>query len=65
MASQFTEARDAVAMALRLEPDNERAQKLNDHLSHDPRRGKLIRDGISCSVCRSCRGSVRMKKLKE
>jgi tetratricopeptide (TPR) repeat protein len=35
MASQFTEARDAVAMALRLEPDNERAQKLNDHLSHD------------------------------
>jgi Flp pilus assembly protein TadD len=35
MASQFTDARDAVAMALRLEPDNERAQKLNDHLSHD------------------------------
>jgi tetratricopeptide (TPR) repeat protein len=35
MASQFAEARDAVATALRLEPDNERAQKLNDHLSHD------------------------------
>jgi tetratricopeptide (TPR) repeat protein len=35
MASQFPEARDAVATALRLEPDNERAQKLSDHLSHD------------------------------
>ena len=35
MAAQFTEARDAVAMALRLEPDNEQAQKLNDRLSHD------------------------------
>lgn len=35
MTSQFTEARDAVAMALRLEPDNEQAQKLSDHLSHD------------------------------
>jgi tetratricopeptide (TPR) repeat protein len=35
MAAQFTEASDAVAMALRLDPDNERAQKLNDRLSHD------------------------------
>jgi tetratricopeptide (TPR) repeat protein len=35
MAGQFPEARDAIAMALRLEPDNERAQKLNDRLSHD------------------------------
>ncbi len=35
MAAQFTEARDAVAMALRLEPDNEQAQKLNDRLSRD------------------------------
>jgi tetratricopeptide (TPR) repeat protein len=35
MARQFPEARDAIAMALRLEPDNERAQKLNDRLSHD------------------------------
>ena len=36
MAGQFLEARDAIAMALRLEPDNERAQKLSDRLSHDP-----------------------------
>jgi tetratricopeptide (TPR) repeat protein len=35
MAGQFPEARDAIAMALRLEPENERAQKLNDRLSHD------------------------------
>jgi tetratricopeptide (TPR) repeat protein len=34
-AGKFPEARDAVAMALRLEPENERAQKLNDRLSHD------------------------------
>jgi tetratricopeptide (TPR) repeat protein len=33
---QFPEARDASAMALRLEPENEQAQKLNDRLSHDP-----------------------------
>ncbi|MGC1423247.1 MAG: tetratricopeptide repeat protein, partial [Terracidiphilus sp.] len=35
MAGQFPEARDAIAMALRLEPDNAQAQKLNDRLSHD------------------------------
>jgi len=35
MAGQFPEARDAIAMALRLEPENDRAQKLNDRLSHD------------------------------
>jgi tetratricopeptide (TPR) repeat protein len=35
MAGQFAEARNAIAMALRLEPENERAQKLNDRLSHD------------------------------
>ena len=35
MAGQFPEARDAIAMALRLEPENERAQKLNDRLLHD------------------------------
>ena len=35
MAGQFTEARDAAAMALRLEPENERAKRLNDRLSHD------------------------------
>ncbi len=35
MAGQFAEARDAIGMALRLEPDNARAQKLNDRLSHD------------------------------
>ncbi len=35
MAGQFPDARDAIAMALRLEPENERAQKLNDRLSHD------------------------------
>lgn len=34
-AGQFPEARDAIAMALRLEPENERAHKLNDRLSHD------------------------------
>jgi tetratricopeptide (TPR) repeat protein len=36
MAGQFAEARNAVAMALRLDPESERAQKLNDQLSHDP-----------------------------
>lgn len=35
MAGQFPEAREAISMALRLEPENERAQKLNDRLSHD------------------------------
>lgn len=35
MTGQFAEAHDAVAMALRLDPQNERAQKLNDRLSHD------------------------------
>jgi tetratricopeptide (TPR) repeat protein len=35
MAGQFPEAREAIAMALRLEPDNERAKRLNDRLAHD------------------------------
>ncbi|MGA9586758.1 MAG: tetratricopeptide repeat protein [Terracidiphilus sp.] len=35
MAGKFPEARDAIAMALRLEPENEQAQKLNDRLSRD------------------------------
>lgn len=35
MAGQFPEAREAISMALRLEPENERAQKLNERLSHD------------------------------
>jgi tetratricopeptide (TPR) repeat protein len=34
-AGQFPEARDAIAMALRLEPDNDRAKRLNDRLSQD------------------------------
>jgi tetratricopeptide (TPR) repeat protein len=36
MTGQFPDARDAVAMALRLDPENERAQKLHDRLSQDP-----------------------------
>ncbi|MGA8086633.1 MAG: tetratricopeptide repeat protein [Terracidiphilus sp.] len=35
MAGRFPDARDAIAMALRLEPENERAKRLNDRLSHD------------------------------
>jgi tetratricopeptide (TPR) repeat protein len=35
MAGQFPEAREAIGMALRLEPENGRAKKLNDRLAHD------------------------------
>ena len=35
MAGQFPEAREAIAAALRLEPENKQAQKLSDRLSHD------------------------------
>ena len=35
MAGQFPEARDAIATALRLDPENEQAQKLSDRLSRD------------------------------
>ncbi len=34
--AHFTEAREAAATALRLDPGNAVAQKLNDRLSHDP-----------------------------
>ena len=34
--SHFPEARDAVATALRLDPANEQARRLNDQLAHDP-----------------------------
>lgn len=34
--SHFSEAREAVATALRLDPANEQAQKLSDRLAHDP-----------------------------
>jgi tetratricopeptide (TPR) repeat protein len=36
MSGQYTEARQAVAAALQLEPQNERARQLNDQLAHDP-----------------------------
>ncbi|MGA2249155.1 tetratricopeptide repeat protein [Terracidiphilus sp.] len=36
MSAQYTEARQAVAAALRLEPRNERARQLNDQLTRDP-----------------------------
>ncbi|WP_348265295.1 tetratricopeptide repeat protein [Telmatobacter sp. DSM 110680] len=35
IAGQFPEARDAIAMALRLDPENEQAKKLNDRLSRE------------------------------
>jgi tetratricopeptide (TPR) repeat protein len=35
--AHFPEAREAVTMALRLDPANEQARKLSDRLSHDPR----------------------------
>jgi Flp pilus assembly protein TadD len=35
MAGQFPDAREAIGMALKLEPENERAKKLNDRLSRD------------------------------
>lgn len=35
MTGQFPDARNAVAMALRLEPENEQAHKLSDRLSQD------------------------------
>jgi hypothetical protein len=34
--AHFAEAREAAATALRLDPGNATAQKLNDRLSHDP-----------------------------
>jgi hypothetical protein len=34
--SHFPEARKAVEMALRLDPDNAQARKLSDQLSQDP-----------------------------
>lgn len=36
MTGQFSDARDAVAMALRLDPQNELARKLSDRLAQDP-----------------------------
>ncbi|HEY2466825.1 MAG TPA: tetratricopeptide repeat protein [Terracidiphilus sp.] len=36
MTGQFPDARTAVAMALRLDPENELARKLSDRLAHDP-----------------------------
>jgi Flp pilus assembly protein TadD len=33
---RFSEAREAVATALRLDPANEQARKLSDRLAHDP-----------------------------
>ena len=40
MAGQFAEAREAIGMALRLEPENDRAKRLNDRLSHDSAAGQ-------------------------
>jgi len=34
--SHFSKAREAVAMALRLDPTNEQARRLSDRLAHDP-----------------------------
>jgi hypothetical protein len=34
--AHFTDAREAVAMALRLDPANAKAQKLSDQLARDP-----------------------------
>ena len=34
--SQFSKAREAVSMALRLDPTNEQARRLSDRLAHDP-----------------------------
>ena len=70
MAGQFPEARDAIAMALRLEPENERAQKLNDRSCPTmPPRSKLIRDHVksqsgACLPVASLRQCRRMKKPK-
>jgi tetratricopeptide (TPR) repeat protein len=36
VAAHFPEARQAVTMALRLDPTNEQARKLSDRLAHDP-----------------------------
>jgi Flp pilus assembly protein TadD len=36
MAGQFPESHEAVTMALRLDPNNQQAQKLNDRLAQDP-----------------------------
>ncbi|WP_058186308.1 tetratricopeptide repeat protein [Terracidiphilus gabretensis] len=36
MSAQYTEARQAIAAALQLDPKNDRARQLNDQLSHDP-----------------------------
>lgn len=36
MTGQFPDARSAVAMAIRLDPENEQAHKLRDRLSQDP-----------------------------
>jgi tetratricopeptide (TPR) repeat protein len=36
VGAHFPEAREAVTMALRLDPDNPQAQKLRDQLAHDP-----------------------------
>jgi tetratricopeptide (TPR) repeat protein len=36
MSAHYTEARQAVAMALQLDPQNEHAHQLNDQLAHDP-----------------------------
>jgi len=35
--ARFTEAREAAAMALRLDPENAKAQRLSDQLGRDPR----------------------------
>jgi len=37
MQERFAEAREAAAMALRLDPGNAKAQKLSDRLDRDPR----------------------------